>query len=1136
MPTFADLLSKLDPDPHKRGAQFEHVCKWFLLNDPEYRSRVKRVWLWKEWDGKWGSDAGIDLVAETRTGELWAVQAKAYDATHTVTKRDVDTFLSESNRKKFAFRLLIATTDKLGTTARRTLDAQEKPVAFLGLTDLAASDVKWNSNPLNDKPASRPKPAKPRPHQRAAVKAVVNGFDAADRGQLIMACGTGKTLTSLFITEKLDAQRVLVLVPSLSLLKQTMHAWRSNTSREFDSLPVCSDDTVGREPDAAVSTVSDIGVPVTTDPVAIAAFLRKRGTRVVFSTYQSSPQIAAAQAQGRVPKFDLVIADEAHRVAGKTDAAFGTVLDAKAIRSKRRLFMTATPRYFTGRVISAAKDADLEVASMDDATKFGEVFHRLPFGEAINRDLLTDYQVVVMGVTDSECRAWAERATLLSRDGKITDARTLAAQVGLAKAMRKYDLHRVISFHRRVSRAREFAAELPEVIGWMPARQRPKGTVWTDFASGTMTAGERHQRLQHLGRLGGGERGLLANARCLSEGVDVPTLDGVAFIDPRRSEVDIVQAVGRAIRKADDKTIGTIVIPVFIDTDEDPSAALDASDFKPVWGVVNALRAHDEDLAERIDSLRRELGKRGGTPKLPDKIHLDLPVGVSASFADAFDVRLVEQTSATWEFWYGLLERYVEEHGTPFVPAHSQYRGHRLGGWVSSQRSRRAALTVNQARRLEALPGWVWDRHESRWEEGLRHILEYADEYGNTLITSTEKYRDYPLGTWAAIQRRDYQHGKLPAERCDRLEAVPGWTWSLEATRWEDGYHRLQEYVAAQGHSLVPQPFETDDGYRLGAWVAFQRSRHLKDKLEPDRVERLERCTGWVWSATDAKWERAFQFVADYARIHGTARVPRGTVVGGVKIGDWVINNRVKFSKLSPDRQKRLNSLPGWTDKVHADTWSQRIALIQRYVDEHGTAAVPRGYMIDGFPLGSWVDSRRNEHKKGLVTPDRVMQLESFPGWDWAPRSGKWQQAYQHLLAYTTANSSCRLPDEYVTEGGHRLGVWVRMQRSLYKNGELDAERIEKLEALPGWVWDIHAAQWEAVFRSLVAYVEQFGTSRVPPKYKVAEDGVRLGGWVSQQRQKHRQDALNDDQTARLEALPGWVWNPRRNERGERRL
>ena len=439
----------------------------------------------------------------------------------------------------------------------------------------------WRTNPLDMRPSPPPKPAKPREHQREAIRDVVKGFKSTDRGQLIMACGTGKTLTSLFIKEKLDAERTLVLLPSLSLLKQTMQVWRTHAKVPFEALPVCSDQTVNQSEDEAVAHTSELGVPVTTDPPEIAAFLRRRsGPRVVFSTYQSSPQLAAAFALGRVPQFDIAFADEAHRVAGDESTVFATILNAHTIKAGRRLFMTATPRYYTGRVLKAAQDEDLEVATMNDPAKFGTVFHRLTFGEAIRRKLLTDYQVAVVGVDDATYRDWAEKGTLVKRDGKTTDARTLASQIGLAKAMRKYDLRRVISFHSLVSRARRFASEFPEVVEWMPARQRPKGALWTNYASGEMTAGERHVRLQHLRQLDDGERGLLTNARCLSEGVDVPTLDGVAFIDPRRSEVGIVQAVGRAIRLAEDKTVGTIVIPVFIDTETDADTALKDSSFK----------------------------------------------------------------------------------------------------------------------------------------------------------------------------------------------------------------------------------------------------------------------------------------------------------------------------------------------------------------------------------------------------------------------------------------------------------------------------------------------------------------------------------------------------------------------------
>jgi predicted helicase len=435
MGDFDRLLANLDPNAQTRGRQFEHICKWFLTNDPVYRHELRNVWHWDEWEGKWGADAGIDLVAEDRNGNLWAIQAKAYDPRYRVTKKDVNRFLAESGREVFTYRMLIATTDLIDRIGERTIQDQEKRVTFFRLNDLRAADVDWPGSPRDLRPSRPRKPTLPRPYQREAIKDVVKGFQSADLGQLIMACGTGKTLTALFIAERLESKRTLVLLPSLSLLKQTLNVWRANCTTDFASLPVCSDDTVAKtDDDVAVAHTSDLGVPVTTDANQIAAFLRQRSApQVVFATYQSSPQIAKAFTLGRVPGFDLVIADEAHRCAGPVSSDFATVLDPVEIKAKRRLFMTATPRYFTGRVLKATHDADYEIASMDDQSKFGTVFHRLTFGEAIKRDLLTDYQIAIIGVDDTTYREWAEEETLVTRDGgEIVNAATLAGQIGLA--------------------------------------------------------------------------------------------------------------------------------------------------------------------------------------------------------------------------------------------------------------------------------------------------------------------------------------------------------------------------------------------------------------------------------------------------------------------------------------------------------------------------------------------------------------------------------------------------------------------------------------------------------------------------------------------------------------------------------
>ena len=351
--------------------------------------------------------------------------------------------------------------------------------------------------------------------------------------------------------------------------------------------------------------VSDAPFPVTSEPAEIAKFLRRPEPKVIFCTYQSSPLIAEAQLDKSVPTFDLAIADEAHRCAGKADAGFATVLDSQKIRSAKRLFTTATPRYFGNAIKNEANAKDVAVVGMNDETVFGPVIHQLTFGEAISRELLTDYQVVIVGVDQPMVKQWIDNYEIVATNpDEHTDARTLAAKIGLIKAIKDYDLKRVISFHSRVKGAKNFSEELVDVVGLINPIHRPEGLFLADYVSGEMNAGDRKDKIDRLKVLDGYDRGILTNARCLAEGVDVPSLDGVAFIDPRGSQVEIIQAVGRAIRKvrgAEVQTKGTIVIPVFIEAGDDPEESIEASNFKPVWDVVKALRAHDEVLATTLD-------------------------------------------------------------------------------------------------------------------------------------------------------------------------------------------------------------------------------------------------------------------------------------------------------------------------------------------------------------------------------------------------------------------------------------------------------------------------------------------------------------------------------------------------------
>jgi predicted helicase len=536
----------------------------------------------------------------------------------------------------------------------------------------------------------------PRPHQVEAIENVISGFQTANRGQLIMPCATGKTLICLWVKEKLKAKRTLVLVPSLNLLSQLLNDWVSASRQPFDALCVCSDQTVTtRDDDEPVTLVADLNLPfpVSNNASVIADFLRKDTDQVIFSTYQSSPLIAEAQKDAAVPHFDLAIADEGHRCAGKANSVFGTILDAERIKSDRRLFATATPRIYTKSVKKTAEVHGVEVVDMSDEKGFGPQFHTLSFSKAIKDKLLTDYRVVIVGVDNDRIRqikGWIEREQLVETDtGLLTDAKTLAVSIGVLKAIKDYNLHRIIPFHGRVKRAQEFSEDIKKVAKWLPDEDKPQGKLWADYVSGEMPTDLRGQKLKRLKNIGKDEIGLLSNARCLSEGVDVPALDAIVFVDPKGSEIDIIQSVGRAIRLSDNKTMGIIILPVFIDETGNAEEALESSEFQPIWDVLEALKSHDDGLCKEFDQLRVEQGatrKRIGANDLRN-IVFDMPTSVDENFAQLFRTHLVEKTTESWMFWYGLLQAFVNEHGHARVPSDYKTKdGYRLGQWVQVQR------------------------------------------------------------------------------------------------------------------------------------------------------------------------------------------------------------------------------------------------------------------------------------------------------------------------------------------------------------------------------------------------------------------------------------------------------------------
>ncbi len=644
------------------GDRFERLICRYLELDPIYAERFSHVWMWNEFPrkGKVG-DVGIDIVAEERaTGQFCAIQCKFYLPEHSIAKEDIDSFFTASGKDLFSSCMIVSTSDKWSKNAEHALANQSKPITRLRVQDLDASPVDWSKFSLKRPQDLHLRARKQlREHQQIALAEVIKGLGESDRGKLIMACGTGKTFTALRIAEKMAGSgHVLFLVPSLSLLSQSLREWTAEATTSIHSLAVCSDASIGKravkgDDDKADITTYDLAFPATTSARQITAqyealqrVAKKEKTddrmTVVFSTYQSIDAVAQAQKTG-LPEFDLIVCDEAHRTTGVTlsgedESHFVKVHDASFIRGRKRLYMTATPRIYGDEAKTKARDAEAEVCSMDDAAVFGPELHRLGFGEAVGKSLLSDYKVLVLAVDEKYVHKTFQRQIADSNSElNLDDAvKITGCWNGLAKRFDQATasaadlqgdvahMRRAVAFSRSIKDSKAFVEKFGQIIAaYRETHPEAENLLHCelDHVDGTYDALRRNARLDWL-KAESPENTcrILSNARCLSEGVDVPALDAVLFLNPRKSIIDVVQSVGRVMRRAEGKKYGYIILPIGIPADVPPEEALkDNEKYKVVWQVLQALRAHDDRFNATVNQI--ELNKRR-----PDVIQV---IGVS---------------------------------------------------------------------------------------------------------------------------------------------------------------------------------------------------------------------------------------------------------------------------------------------------------------------------------------------------------------------------------------------------------------------------------------------------------------------------------------------------------------------------
>lgn len=736
-----DIFRKEALSERDKGYRFERLMQAYLKTTSVYQNVFEEVWLWIEFpynDQFGGKDIGIDLVAKTFDDDYWAIQCKCYTSDKYITKSDVDTFLATSSKTfevngdtvMFSQRLWISTTNKWNATAELTIKKQMPPVRRLNLIDLESDDVDWEKleQGLYGK-ASRPQPFVIKEHQQKAIDKTHEYFKTHDRGKLIMACGTGKTFTSLKIAERETDNNglVLFLVPSIALLGQTLRSWSQQASVPINAVCICSDSQVSKQEiknDEGAVSVLDLALPASTDTDFIVRQLdsiRKKGNKgmtVVFSTYQSIEVISRAQAKmlshtnNEYGIFDLIICDEAHRTTGVTlkgtdESAFIKVHDNNFIKAKHRIYMTATPRLYTSEARKKAEENDAILCSMDDVSMYGEEIYRIGFGEAVEKQLLTDYKVLILAVGDKDITP-ALRDVITNEDGTITTndaskfvgcinalSKRILGDEGLIKAADPLPMRRAVAFCSTIKDSKATAQIFTDCKdAYMEDISEEDKNMMVDVVAhhvdGTMSATSRDAELMWLKAQPDNdmECRMLTNARCLSEGVDVPSLDAVVFVSPKNSQVDVVQAVGRVMRRSEGKKYGYIIIPVVIPEQVEGDEVLSKHpNFKVVWTVLNALRAHDDRFNAEVNKI--ELSKKqpkhilfGGVPNDDDSTDNSLAESkeqrresaaqemarqLSLQFEDlqnVFYAKMVTKVGSKryWELWAKDIAKIAEGH------------------------------------------------------------------------------------------------------------------------------------------------------------------------------------------------------------------------------------------------------------------------------------------------------------------------------------------------------------------------------------------------------------------------------------------------------------------------------------------
>ncbi|MBX9866871.1 MAG: Helicase associated domain protein [Burkholderiales bacterium] len=1033
------------------GNLFEVFCKYYYQNEPSVKDEYRNVWLFSEIPPEIKQnlnlgqiDHGADLILEDLDNEYTAIQCKFRSDQNKILNWTADrltNLLAEGEDCKY----------KLVFTNASGLDAHtlKKNVGLVSLNDLLEIEEQTIVNIVNNLEQRKANLNKAYPHnyQKEIINEVCTKFKDRSRGQLILPCGTGKTLVSLWIKEALNSKVTLVVLPSLALLRQTKHEWSKNQNMWQHYLCVCSEQNIDK--DSIVVHEYELGTHVTTNPEDVREFLSNHSEQgcIIYSTYQSLKVIREAIANTDII-FELIISDEAHKTTGSKATIFGLIHDNVKIPAKRRLYMTATPRVLSKNMKTKLGD-DLEYfADMSNPEIYGHEFYRMSFKTAIEQNILVDYKLLVIGVNNQDIKNKISTGRLVDTDTTIED---YAHNVALSNTMVKYNATHAITFHTTVKRASDFSRRHKKIS--------KLNNIYIDHVSGKQPTNERAQILTKFKDC---YLGVLSNARCLTEGVDVPSIDLVYFSDAKESKVDIVQAVGRALRqsKGKQKTHGYIVVPIFFSPEDGIEKTVAGGAFKNLINIVKALCDQDERLQDEINNIRfnkinsnsiAHLSIDIGIDKINDLIILE---GFEEELRKSLFDEIIYKTSSNWDLKFNELCAYLNHNNNQYPE-----NDHQLYSWVSAQRSRKSQglLSLDRVHKLDTI-NFIWSMTDSKWWQNYNELKIWvkSNQSDQTLYTKWPSQRsndeqEENLTLWMNRLKQDYKKNLLPKEQVELLQQINFPFDSLES-RWQESYTKLKQHINDFGR------FPTKDAIEktLYEWCKKQASSYSKNTLSIQQLKLLQEINFNVFIESIDPWKNKFNELTNYINMH--QKVP------------------TRVNKNSAEE----NSLGSWISKQKQRNTTNELSQEQVKLLED---------------LGVSIELVAEENEQ------------------------KWNKTYKSVIEFRKINST-RWPSSESKTDHHekKLGRWLNNMNSWYNgnfpnNGPFPLERYEKLVAI-GFNFKAAAyLSWDKKFDDLCLYLEKNNGI-----LKSTQDGknVKEYNWVNNQRKAHKKGNLTEEQLKRL--------------------